>query len=387
MTLAERHDDYEQTPAATTLAAEVADQILTRLAGRPELLDAIADRLADRLADRFAGPPAQPTSPATAPVEDQPAMITEASHTTVRELLDWVMTHHPHLVSGDPELWAADLVAAAGDRTAQPMLRWAMSADCASTYWINRKKPLLPPRAGRSKRHGDCAQLIVEYRASAEHPDVCALIEQVIEGIRGQITRFGVHQFTQDAGRSRRAAADLLRTHDWNSAQVVDIVAWGLANKPHWRSNVKAVPTAATFTKIRGDWISAGRPSLSSLAAVEAPDVKVIADGWAYHYGRLHKYEHVPVTETSRRRIAECLSGGDGADALTVDQIKQFVLWLCDSTNRHTQYLVSGVDFPSIANVRRGLTAMRTLDKKSAVTTTNDVASGQVRATIDVSEV
>lgn len=372
---------------AGTLAEQIADQILAKLADQPDqILDRLADRLADRILSRTGAPAPAEVPTAEQVREDSLDTIRENTSAAAIELRGWVMTHHPQLVSGDPDVWASAIVAAATPDCALPMIRWAMSTDCNSAYWSSRTTPLAPPRPGKRVRHGDCAQLISEYRAGKGVPDVCARIEQVIDGVRTQVARYGIHDFKQDPVRARKAALDLLAGHEWNAAQIVDIVAWGMADRPHWRSNIKTVPTVQTFRKVRGDWITAGQPSGPALSAVDDTEVSTLAEGWVYHWRRSQSFDTMPVTAATRRNITSCLTGGDGADPISSDQLKDFVRWLCTPGNRHAAFLVKGVDFPPLASVRRGLAAMKT-ERSTAVAATNEVAAGAVSAPIDVHEV
>ncbi len=363
----------------------IADRIVDKLLNHPTFIDKLADRLAAALASANLPEPATPTPeqvPTEAPDPDA------ESNTAITELQSWVLCNRPDLVSGDPAVWAAAIVAAATPRRAHAMFVWAFTESCPSPFWRELSAPIAAPRAGRGAgRHGYFAQLLAEYRATTgEDPEASAKIDLVVAGVVAAVSELRVQEFSQQPVNARKNALTVLRKHRWDAGEIVAIIGWGIRSRQHWRSNVSSVPTAATFARIRGDWISAGSPVERTISDQQRETIDVLAQGWVYHYSQRQNFSDMPITPTTFSHLHDCLTGADGADPVPVETIKNFVRWLCQSDNRHTAFLVSGVDFPALAQVRRGIVSMSTRSDTS-VAATNRGASGQVSASIDVSEV
>ncbi|KJR10295.1 hypothetical protein [Gordonia sihwensis] len=376
-------------PADEPLESDlIADRIVDRLLSHPTFIDALADKLAAALTAAPASEPAAPAiepSTATAPAGPDSGEETEA---VVTELQSWVLCNRPDLVSGDPAVWTSAIVAAATPRRAQAMFVWAFTESCPSPFWRDLTTPIAAPRAGRGAgRHGHFAQLLAEYRAAtSEDPDAPAKIDTVVAGVISAVTTLRVQEFSQQPVNARKNALAVLRKHRWDADEIVAIIGWGVRSKQHWRSNVSGVPTAATFTRIRGDWISAGSPVERTISDEQRATIDVLARGWVYHYSKRQNFSDMAVSPATFSHLHDCLTGADGADPVPAETIKSFVRWLCQPDNRHTAFLVSGVDFPSLAQVRRGIISMST-HSDTSVAATNRGASGQVSTSIDVSEV
>lgn len=368
----------------TTDVEQVADRVVEKLLSHPTFIDDLATRLAAALHQ------ASPAAPEIA-VIDEPEELPDddAVDLATAELQSWVLCERPELISGDPAVWAAAVVSAATPGRAVPMFKWAFSGPCQSEFWRELSTPISAPRAGRGgSRHGMFAQLHSEFRASnSEDRDASTKIDTVIAGVRAAIAELRVQQFSQQPANARKNALAVLRKHQWDAEEVVSIISWAVRTKPHWRSNISAVPTASTFSKIRGDWITGGSPIQAPITGEQQEIINNLSSGWVYHYSKRQNLEQMQVSRATQEHLRDCLVGSDGADPVPVETIKQFVHWLCQVENRHTTYLVRGVDFPPLTQVRRGLIAMATRSGTS-VAATNRGAGGEITSsTVDVSEV
>lgn len=362
----------------------LADRVVEKLLNHPDFIATLASQLAAALATES---PAAESS--DRPVPDLPAPHpTEHAEEATAVLQSWVLCHRPDLISGDPTVWSTAIVAAATPKHAHAMFQWAFTSRCPSPFWRNLSTPIAAPRAGRGgSRHGHCAQLLAEYRASTtEDPDAPVKIDTVVSGIDTAVSELRVQEFSQQPVNARKNALAILRKHQWNESELVAIIRWAIWTKPHWRSNISSVPTAKTFTKIRGDWVSAGSPLERQVSNDQQAMLANLASGWVYHYSKRQSFEHMSVSPATEKNIRDCLTGADGADPVPADTIKDFVRWLCQTDNNHTAFLVDGVDFPPLAKVRRGIISMTTRSETS-VAATNRGAAGEVFTTVDVSEV
>ncbi|WP_042376553.1 hypothetical protein [Gordonia alkanivorans] len=358
------------------LADAVADRVVTQILGSPSVIDAIAERLAAHLGAPPPNHDAPPDDPRT-PLADSTREAAAAA------LAEQVQRDYPHLVDGDdPLAWARAVTLAAGD-SAGEVIAWAMSPKCATPTWRALTDPLPAPRTGARARPNLFTQIVVEHSIAQKVPEAPAHIDRVVAGIRETVRRVSGEPSRQRDPQARKAALEILRSHDFDSTKIVTIVDWGMRSRAYWRNKITGVPTRATFKNLHGDWVSAGNDEASSVPEELRAPVEHLEKGWRHYYAQRINTATVSLSAATRNNLAACLSGSDGADPMAVDELERFIRWVCDRQNRHGAFLLNGsADFPHIQKVRRGLIAMTEKPARrstsSQVTETNTAAAAGI---------
>ncbi|MFL0579564.1 hypothetical protein [Dietzia sp. 179-F 9C3 NHS] len=311
--------------------------------------------------------------------------------TSSRALADWLRDTHPGVeaaLNTSLEEWSTALVEAAAGTDAVAALEWAWSPNCPTPYWRECHRPVAQParrggdhtrRADGGYRYGPWLQLLAEYRLSsgpkAAHLDE---VDAVVAALVDAVNAAG-HQRCAATVTSRKNALSILGDGDDTAETIVQIVRWCLAAKPHWRANLKGVPRPSTFRSMRGDWMAAGHGfSLENITDDALREqVRELAEGWSWYLSRALD-RHVEVTARTPSRLHSALTGADGEPALTCEDIKATVLWMCDPEAGRLRYYTDGLDFPRPDKARKALLDMRSGPRAGGgVAGTNAAAADQ----------
>lgn len=366
-------------------------QLLSR---RPDLLDDVADRIADRMADQIAEQVVAKLAANAAPMtlndvpddEHAPDIDDRTTH-----FIEQIQRERAALIgSTDPTVWGTRVVAAAGNAAAATAaFAWALSPTCPTSYWRDYASPMSPPREARGARSGPIHQLIAEWKVSDRQPDAARRIDDVVSEVHTALRKVRGRDCDQRSVPARKNALDLLKAREWDSDRIVEIITWGVQKRPHWRNTLAGVPAPRTFDKIHGDWTTSGN-DLSDVDATMQRNIELLVDGWRIYYAQRINSPAVQCGNVSRRNVADCLIGTDGAGEIDVPQLKSVVRWLCDRSNTQARFYLNGSnEFPPITSVRRALLAMTTPQNQrpnQRVAATNHIASGAVHSA-DISEV
>ena len=331
-------------------------------------VDAIARRVVELLL-----PALSDQLPSTPPPARPPALTATAT-ATATALIDWLHRDHPDTaadIPGDTRQWAHTLADAAGVTDPVDALEWAWSAACPTSYWRTSHRPIDAPaprssgrntnRADRGYRYGPWQQLLAEYRLSrSSNAGVLADVDDLVQALVSEVSAAGNRHAKATVTSRKNALAILTSTQD-TPATVMQVVRWCLASKPHWKANLKGVPSPDTYRSMRGDWTGAGHGfDLHSIADPELREqVSDLAKGWAWYLSRALDR---PVSPTSRslRRIYDLLAGADGEPAGGCADLQAAVSWMCDATAGRARYYTDGQDFPRPDRARKAVLDMRT---------------------------
>lgn len=340
-------------------------------------VDAIARRVVELLAPMLAGDATHQA--AEAPMPDG----------TSQRLADWLQRLHPDLsnrLDQPPMDWSAALVDAAATTDPVEALTWAWSPDCPTSYWREHHRPVQAPTPRESRRHTDGAtrryrhgpwlQLLAEYRLHmAGRDDDLSAVDPLIAGIAATINRAGTRRATTSLS-SRKNALTILAEGEPSPQEVLEIVRWCLAEKPHWRSNLTGVPKPTTFRSMRGDWTSAGQGfRLDSIDDTELREQVVdLAKGWSWYLSQTLRQD-IEITPRSLQRIHALLVGDDTQPAVPKTDVQNTIRWICDAQSGRSRYYTDSLDFPRPDRARKAFLDMRSgPPDRSGVTATNSAA-------------
>ncbi|GAB36339.1 hypothetical protein [Gordonia otitidis] len=367
------------------------DELLRKLLDRrPDLIDRVADRIADRVAEQVIAKLTAPDDRQLTLVDTPDLELAPDIDDRTLKFIEQVQRDRPALISGDATVWGTRVVAAAGDASAaSAAFSWALSPACPTSFWRDYASPMPPPRDNRGTRSGPIHQLMTEWKASTRQSDAAHRIDEVVSAVQAALRKVRGRDTDQRAVPARRSAHDVLKQREWNSARVIEVITWGLHSRPHWRNTLAGVPAPRTFDKIHGDWAAAGG-DLSHLDSDTHRNIEHIVAGWRVYYAQRINAPAVQCSFVSRRNIADCLLGSDGAGEIAVPTLENVVRWLCEPTNDQARYVLNGSnEFPAIAAVRRviiSMTAPQQRRPNQRVADTNHTASGAIQSA-DVSEV